>query len=151
MSSLRIRRELKSGHLVPSGDMWPRFLFRSYEYSAADPWDGLLRSSLLVKVCDARAFFSLDSSAEYLPQAFKHVFTSPSSVYQGDGTSKSTKSSNARIHGMASVTIPSLAYIATQVSVARSVRLELHRQLISHCIAHTGSLCAGLWDDVLPH
>jgi hypothetical protein len=46
----RIRRELKSGQLVPSGDMWPRFLFRNYEYNSADPWDGLLRSGLLVKV-----------------------------------------------------------------------------------------------------
>ncbi|TEB08721.1 hypothetical protein FA13DRAFT_1760071 [Coprinellus micaceus] len=76
-----------------------RFLFRNYEYNPADPWDGLLRSGLLVK-------------------AFKHVFTSPSSVYNGDGSSKSTKSSNARIHGMTSVTIPSIAYIATQVRFA---------------------------------
>jgi hypothetical protein len=52
---LRIRRELKSGHLVPSGDMWPRFLFRNYEYNLADPWDGLLRSGLLVKVSAGRS------------------------------------------------------------------------------------------------
>ncbi|TEB33309.1 hypothetical protein FA13DRAFT_1627468, partial [Coprinellus micaceus] len=97
----KIRRELKSGLLVPSGDMWPRFLFRNYEYNPADPWDGLLRSGLLVK-------------------AYKHVFTSPSSVYSNDGATKSTKSSNARIHGMTSVTIPSIAYIATQVRFALS-------------------------------
>ncbi|TEB36975.1 hypothetical protein FA13DRAFT_1622502, partial [Coprinellus micaceus] len=97
----KIRRELKSGHLVPSGDMWPRFLFRNYEYNTSDPWDGLLRSAILVK-------------------AYKHVFTSPSSVYSSDGSCKSTKSSNARIHGMTSVTIPSIAYIATQVRFALS-------------------------------
>ena len=47
-------------------------------------------------------------------QAYKHVFTLPSSVDRDD--SKATRSGNAHIHGMASVTIGSLAYIATQVS-----------------------------------
>lgn len=45
-------------------------------------------------------------------QAYKHVFTSPSSV---DKVTKATRSGNARIHGMTSVTHPSIAYIATQV------------------------------------
>ncbi|KAJ3522557.1 hypothetical protein NMY22_g11843 [Coprinellus aureogranulatus] len=90
----KIRRELQSGQIVPSGDLWPRFLYRNYAYDAENPWDGLLRSSLLVK-------------------AYRHVFTSPSSV-MGD-TGKATRSSNARIHGMTSVTIASLAYISTQV------------------------------------
>ncbi|KAJ3494462.1 hypothetical protein NMY22_g20071 [Coprinellus aureogranulatus] len=100
-SDPQVRRDLKSGKVVPSGDMWPRFLFKNYEYNPEDPWDGLLRSSLLVK-------------------AYKHVFTSPSSVYSKDGVTKSTKSSNARIHGMTSVTIPSIAYIATQIRFALS-------------------------------
>lgn len=46
----RIRRDLQSGQLVPSGDLWPRFLYRNYEYDPENPWDGLLRSALLVKV-----------------------------------------------------------------------------------------------------
>jgi hypothetical protein len=45
-------------------------------------------------------------------QAYKHVFTSPSSV---DREPKATRSGNARIHGMTQVTLPSVAYIATQV------------------------------------
>jgi hypothetical protein len=45
-------------------------------------------------------------------QAFKHIFTSPSSV---DREPRATRSGNARIHGMKKVTIPSLAYVATQV------------------------------------
>ncbi|TEB30832.1 hypothetical protein FA13DRAFT_1791985 [Coprinellus micaceus] len=53
--------------------------------------------------------------------AYKHVFTSPSSVYAtNNGASKATRSSNARIHGMTQVTIPSIAYIATQVRFALS-------------------------------
>ncbi|TEB38826.1 hypothetical protein FA13DRAFT_1785110 [Coprinellus micaceus] len=93
----KIRRDLESGNLVPSGDLWPRFLYRNYQYNPLDPWDGLMRSALLVK-------------------AFKHVFTSPSSVL--NSASKATRSSNARIHGMTAVTTPSLAYIATQVRFA---------------------------------
>ena len=45
-------------------------------------------------------------------QAFKHIFTSPSSV---EKEPKATRSGNARIHGMRSVTLPSIAYVATQV------------------------------------
>jgi hypothetical protein len=45
-------------------------------------------------------------------KAFKHTFTSPSSV---EREIKATRSGNARIHGMSSVTRASLAYIATQV------------------------------------
>ncbi|KAF6765313.1 hypothetical protein DFP72DRAFT_798048, partial [Ephemerocybe angulata] len=94
----KIRRDLASGQLVPSGDLWPRFLFRAFEYNPANPWEGLFRSSLLVS-------------------AYKHVFTSPSSV--GIATaSRATRSCNARIHGMKSVSIPSIAYIATQVRFA---------------------------------
>ncbi|KAJ3534587.1 hypothetical protein NMY22_g6866 [Coprinellus aureogranulatus] len=95
----KIRRDLASGQLTPSGDLWPRFIYRSFDYNPKDPWDGLLRSSLLIK-------------------AYKHVFTSPSSVHSA--ASKATRSCNARIHGMTSVTVASIAYIATQVRFALS-------------------------------
>lgn len=49
-SRLRVRRDLRGGQLIPAGDMWPRFLFRGFEYNPNDAWDGLLRSPLLVKV-----------------------------------------------------------------------------------------------------
>jgi hypothetical protein len=51
-------------------------------------------------------------------QAFKHVFTSPSSVDEDEP--KATKAGNAYIHGMRRVTKASLAYIATQVSFSLS-------------------------------
>lgn len=47
-----------------------------------------------------------------LVQAFKHVFTCPSSV---EKETRATRSGNAEIHGMRSVTVASLAYIATLV------------------------------------
>ena len=45
-------------------------------------------------------------------QAFKHIFTSPSSV---EKETKATRSGNACIYGMTLVTTASLAYVATQV------------------------------------
>ena len=45
-------------------------------------------------------------------QAFKHIFTSPSSV---EKEVKATRSGNARIHGMTRVITASLAYVAMQV------------------------------------
>jgi len=50
-------------------------------------------------------------------QAYKHIFTSPSSV---EKEVKATRSGNARIHGMTRVTPASLAYIATQVHISGS-------------------------------
>ncbi|KAG1860338.1 hypothetical protein F4604DRAFT_1930222 [Suillus subluteus] len=72
------------------------FLYANHVYDPEDPWCGLLRSCLLI-------------------YAYKHVFTSPSSV---DRELKATQSGNARLHGMNSVTIASLAYIAIQVRQA---------------------------------
>ncbi|KAH6871255.1 hypothetical protein BKA70DRAFT_1379457 [Coprinopsis sp. MPI-PUGE-AT-0042] len=94
-----IREKLRVGELVPAGDQWPIFLFLDHTYDPEDPWRGLLRGPLLLN-------------------AFKFVFTSPSSVERTD--SRATRCSNSKIHGMASVTIPSLAYIATQVRFALS-------------------------------
>lgn len=51
-----------------------------------------------------------------LNKAFRHVFTSPSSV---DKEPKATRAGNARLHGMTNVTAASIAYVATQVSMER--------------------------------
>ncbi|KAG1793400.1 hypothetical protein EV424DRAFT_1335986, partial [Suillus variegatus] len=93
------KQSLKSGETAVRGDQWPIFLYSGYVYDSEDPWKGLLRSEILVF-------------------GFKHVFTSPSSV---DKEPKATRSGNAYLHGMKSVTKGSLAYIATQ---AHSVSLS---------------------------
>ncbi|KAG1738456.1 hypothetical protein EDD22DRAFT_982306 [Suillus occidentalis] len=79
------KENLRSGEMSVCGDQWPIFLYAHHTYDADDPWCGLLRSHLL---------------------AYKHVFTSPSSV------NKEPKA--------ISVTIASMAYIATQVRFALS-------------------------------
>ncbi|KAG1725825.1 hypothetical protein EDB19DRAFT_1897710 [Suillus lakei] len=79
------------GKLWVCGDQWPIFVYAHYTYDSEDLWSGLLRSCLL---------------------AYKHIFMSPSSV---EKEPKATQSGNACLHGMNSVTIASIAYIATQV------------------------------------
>ncbi|KAG2131107.1 hypothetical protein BD769DRAFT_1627812 [Suillus cothurnatus] len=95
-SNPETKTKLQSGEIIVTGDQWPLFLYTDYRYDPEDPWNGLFQSALLV--C-----------------AYKHVFTSPSSV---DREPKATRSGNARIHGMTRVTLPSVAYIATQVRFA---------------------------------
>ncbi|KIJ58264.1 hypothetical protein HYDPIDRAFT_34348 [Hydnomerulius pinastri MD-312] len=86
------KTKLVGGHIQVAGNQWPVFLYANYTYDPEDPWNGLLHSGLLVS-------------------AFKHIFTSPSSV---DQEPKATRSGNAHIHGMRSVTKASLGYVATQ-------------------------------------
>ncbi|KJA26432.1 hypothetical protein HYPSUDRAFT_133249 [Hypholoma sublateritium FD-334 SS-4] len=95
-SNQEIKQKLRTGELSVPGDQWPIFLYRSHQYDDANPWKGLLQSDILVKT-------------------FKHIFTSPSSV---DREAKATRSGNARIHGMSSVTRASVAYAATQARFA---------------------------------
>ncbi|KAG2108986.1 uncharacterized protein F5147DRAFT_745644 [Suillus discolor] len=55
------KENLRSGKMLVCGDQWPIFVYAHQTYDPDDPWCGLLRSCLLVS-------------------AYKHVFTSPSSV-----------------------------------------------------------------------
>ncbi|KAJ3509290.1 hypothetical protein NMY22_g16344 [Coprinellus aureogranulatus] len=91
-----VRKDLRSGEIAVSGDLWPIFLYHNHSFNPENPWDGLFKGRLLVS-------------------AFKHVFTSPSSVEQD---TRATRSGNAELHGMKSVTTASLAYIATLVRFA---------------------------------
>ncbi|KAH7916871.1 hypothetical protein BV22DRAFT_1108643 [Leucogyrophana mollusca] len=95
-ANTEIKAKLVGGQIQVAGDQWPLLLYANYTYDAEDPWNGLLRSGLLVN-------------------AFKHIFTSPSSV---DQEPKATRSGNARIHGMRSVTRASITYVATQARFA---------------------------------
>lgn len=46
----RTRTKLSTGELQVVGDQWPIFLYANYMYDSDDPWNGLLRSGLLVSV-----------------------------------------------------------------------------------------------------
>ena len=49
-SPLRTKTKLINGQIQVAGDQWPVFLYANYMYDAEDPWNGLLRSGLLVSV-----------------------------------------------------------------------------------------------------
>jgi hypothetical protein len=48
--TFRTRGKLVNGQMQVSGDQWPVLLYANYAYNPEDPWNGLLRSGLLVSV-----------------------------------------------------------------------------------------------------
>ncbi|KAF7968770.1 hypothetical protein HWV62_29340 [Athelia sp. TMB] len=104
---------LRSGTTKLLGVHWPRFLYADLEYDREKPWKGLFRGELLIK-------------------GYRHIFTSPSSVY--DGEPRATRSGNARIHGMIKVTLASIAYVATQVRFSLSSHSVFSR---NNCVTET--------------
>lgn len=106
-----IQTRLRSLELLVPGEQWPIFIYKDNVVNEEDEWDGLFRSKLLVTVSLSNTAHIYNCS--YFPdKAYKHIFTSPSSV---EKETKSTRSGNARIHGMTGITFASLAYVATQV------------------------------------
>ncbi|KAG0698732.1 hypothetical protein DFH29DRAFT_983789 [Suillus ampliporus] len=97
-SNPETKQSLKSSETAVHGDQWPMFLYSGYVYDPELPWQGLLKSEILI--C-----------------GFKHIFTSPSSV---EKEPKAMHSGNAYLHGMKSMTKGSLAYIAMQVQFSLS-------------------------------
>ena len=138
MTYSRTKAKLRNSQLQVAGDLWPVFLYASYSYDAEDPWNGLMHSGLLISVSSN---YSLSFGDPHLngTQAYKHVFTSPSSV---DQEPKATRSGNARIHGMQSVTKASIAYVATQVSHL----LQLYE---TDLYVYKGSLCIDVYANIL--
>jgi len=122
-----VRTKLASGELIVCGDQWPMLVYANQEYDPKDPWNGLFKSQLLIWVS------SVHSCATYvllvlIGQAYKHIFTSPSSM---EKEVKATISGNARIHGMKQVTTASLAYVVTQVHLV----LRFHHYTTDHLAA----------------
>jgi len=53
-----IKDKLKSGELAVSGDQWPVFLYARFTHDPEDPWNGLLRSSLLIGGRSSSSWFT---------------------------------------------------------------------------------------------
>jgi hypothetical protein len=49
------KQNLQSGEIAVSGDQWPLFVYANEAYDPEDPWNGLLRSRLLVNVSAPRS------------------------------------------------------------------------------------------------
>jgi hypothetical protein len=48
----RIRRQLRSKELTVTGSHWPIFVYRDEKYDPENPWKGLFRNEILVKVSE---------------------------------------------------------------------------------------------------
>lgn len=44
------KNKLRDGIYIVPGDQWPMFLWKDGQYNASEPWNGLLRGQLLIKV-----------------------------------------------------------------------------------------------------
>jgi hypothetical protein len=115
-----------------TADSWPAFLYPHAAASKDDVECGLFRSAILVKVCTAAQDMQLPIKLNMLCQAFKFIFTSPTSAQDindendvEDPASLPTKHLRnrkaptrghvANILGMRSVTPRAIAYVAVQV------------------------------------
>ena len=55
----RTKNKLSNGEMQVKGDQWPVFLYADYMYDSEDPWNGLLRSGLLISVSFIAMFYDL--------------------------------------------------------------------------------------------
>ena len=69
------------------GDQWLIFIYVHCEYNPEDVWKGAFRCAILIAVSEIQSPVNFQSNFQTYLQAFKHIFTSPSSV---DKVSKAT-------------------------------------------------------------
>jgi hypothetical protein len=107
-------KKLEDGRITVSANDLPTFL---YENSAYDPMDmekGLCRSDILLRVSILLLRFHMCFNTPY--QTYRHIFTSPSSAMKNTPGAARTKSGQAKLNGLHSVTPRTIAYAALHVS-----------------------------------
>jgi hypothetical protein len=125
---VRTRIREGDGNFTVTAQSWPIFCYAHCTCDINDVENGLFRGSLLVKVV---LYLSSDCQVVMISfgQAFKFIFTSPSSVAEDnpDGTNSpppgkrskkdrtTTRSNVALLIGLRTVTPCSIAYTAVQV------------------------------------
>ncbi|KAG1725958.1 hypothetical protein EDD22DRAFT_853618 [Suillus occidentalis] len=93
-----IQDGLRDGSIVVTSSQFPRFLWLNKVVNPGDFFKGWLENELLV-------------------QGYLHIFKSPSSAIYIDGVldKYSTRRGNAAVHGIRTVSVPSIAYVATLI------------------------------------
>ena len=81
MTHSRTKAKLYNSQLQVAGDLQPIFFYASYSYDTEDPWNSLLCSGLLILVSSISSLLFGNPHINDT-QAYKHVFTSPSSINQ---------------------------------------------------------------------
>lgn len=129
----RVRTQIRDGHqdFIVTADSWPAFLYPNTKGNIDNIELGLFRSAILLKVRVCTSWFL--AITQSLSQAFKFIFTSPSSAQDIEGQedvelhipssrkrSRRNQKAPTRGHvagllGMKSVTPRAIAYVAVQV------------------------------------
>ena len=127
-----VRTQIRDGHpdFIVTADSWPAFLYPNARGNVDNIELGLFRSAILLKVWNCTGW---STAAQWLPQAFKFIFTSPSSAQDIEGQEDveshipssrkrsrrnqkaPTRGHVANLLGMKSVTPRAIAYVAVQV------------------------------------
>jgi hypothetical protein len=68
----RVKEKLREGTILVAGDQWPIVLYAGYRYDPEDPWNGLLRSNILVNV--SFELFFTNSAMNNTPSGSKAYF-----------------------------------------------------------------------------
>lgn len=135
-SSVRTRIREGDGNFTVTAQSWPNFCYAHCTCDINDVEKGLFRGSLLVKVA-LYLDFNCAVVMTSFRQAFKFIFTSPSSIAEDNpnGTDgpppgkrskkdrTSTRSKVASLIGLRTVTPRSIAYTAVQVRILIKSRL----------------------------
>ena len=72
--------KLKNNKIAVAGVQWPLLLYADCQYDPEEPWDGLFQNKLLVWVRFQHLIYGIHFVEVCVLQAFKHIFTSLSSV-----------------------------------------------------------------------
>ncbi|TFK17646.1 hypothetical protein FA15DRAFT_604673, partial [Coprinopsis marcescibilis] len=104
----------ESGKKVIPGDAWPTFCFKDYVYNSKDPYEGLLKSDLLVTIKPVHSIYKYSWLKSSNSQAYQTIFFGANSHKDN---SRTACKGYAKLYGMRSVSIPSLVYSAAQVWV----------------------------------
>lgn len=131
------RNKIRDWHpdFLVTANSWPRFLYENNHYDPSDPAKGLFKGSILLKVCYASEH---PRTTNAVGQAFKLIFTSPTSVDVDENQlvvpnvlakrrrgERRTRPTVATLLKMKRVTPQAIAYIAVQVSLTLPTNINM--------------------------
>ncbi|KAG2147961.1 hypothetical protein DEU56DRAFT_753227 [Suillus clintonianus] len=105
-SDLSVQDGLHDGSIVVTPSQFPCFLWHNEEVNQEQIFEGWLENELLV-------------------QGYLHIFKSPSSAIKDAGAT--ARRGNASMHGIRTVSIPSIAYVATLIRFVLSSQSSMSR------------------------
>ena len=110
-----IQQSLQDGTRKVQPQDFPLFLWKNEKVSSTDFFDGFMQGDMVLKVYPCRCLRTPVYDL-FLLQSFLHIFIGPSATHSS-ASGRSTRKGNAALHGIWTVSIYSIGYAATIVSV----------------------------------